>query len=54
MSPLYLPDALAGGLKVLPVPDIPIVGHFAQACLSEFARTHGELVRTYVKSVLHA
>jgi hypothetical protein len=38
MSPLYLPDALAAGLKVLPVPDIPIVGHFAQACLSEFAR----------------
>lgn len=54
MSPLYLPDALAAGLKVLPVPDIPIVGHFAQACLSEFARTHSELLRNYVKAVLHA
>ena len=54
MSPLYLPDALNAGLKVLPVPDIPIVGHFAQACLAEFARTNDGLMRTYVKSVLHA
>lgn len=36
------------------MPDIPIVGHFAQACRAEFARTRNELVRTYVKSVLHA
>lgn len=52
MSPLYLPEALAAGLKVLPVPDIPIVGHFAQACLSEFARKHAEVLRDYVKAVL--
>ena len=54
MSPLYLPNALAAGLKTLPVPEIPIVGHFAQACLSEFARTRSDLLRDYVKSVLHA
>jgi len=54
MSPLYLPQALAAGLKVLPVPEIPIVGHFAQACLSEFARKHPEIMVAYVKSVLHA
>jgi len=54
MSPLYLPEALAAGLKVLPVPDIPIVGHFAQACLSEFARKHAEVLRDYVKAVLRA
>jgi hypothetical protein len=54
MSPLYLPDALNSGLKVFSVPDIPIVGHFAQACLSEFARTRSGLLRDYVKSVLHA
>jgi hypothetical protein len=54
MSPLYLPDALNAGLKVLPVPDIPIVGHFAQACLAEFARDHSDAMRAYVKSVLHA
>ncbi len=52
MSPLYLPEALAAGLKVLPVPDIPIVGHFAQACLSEFARKHAGVLRDYVKAVL--
>jgi hypothetical protein len=49
-----LPDALNAGLKVLPVPDIPIVGHFAQACLAEFARTNDGLMRDYVKAVLHA
>ena len=54
MSPLYLPAALSAGLKVLPVPDIPIVGHFAQACLAEFPRDHSEAMRAYVKSVLHA
>lgn len=54
MSPLYLPDALNAGLKILPVPDIPIVGHFAQACLSEFARKNDAVMRAYVKSVLHA
>ena len=54
MSPLYLPQALAAGLKVLPAPEIPIVGHFAQACLSEFARQRAGLLRDYVKAVLHA
>ncbi len=54
MSPLYLPDALNAGLKVLAVPDIPIVGHFAQACLAEFARRNSAVVLAYVKSVLHA
>jgi hypothetical protein len=54
MSPLYLPDALAAGLTVLPVPEIPIVGQFAQACLSEFARGNPTLMRNYVKAVLHA
>ena len=41
MSPLYVPQPLAAGLKILPVPEIPIVGHFAQACLSEFSRKIG-------------
>ncbi len=54
MSPLYLPDALKAGLKVLAVPDIPIVGHFAQACLAEFARKNSPVMRAYVQSVLHA
>ena len=54
MSPLYLPDALNAGLKILPVPDIPIVGHFAQACLAEFTQKSSATMRAYVKSVLHA
>jgi hypothetical protein len=54
MSPLYLPAALEAGLKVLPVPDIPIVGHFAQACLADFARNNHDGMRAYVKSLLHA
>jgi len=54
MSSIYLPEALAAGLKVLPVPEIPIVGHFAQACLSEFARKHAGVLRDYVKALLHA
>lgn len=54
MSPLYLPNAHAAGLKVLPVPEIPIVGHFAQACLSEFARRRADALRQYVKAALHA
>ncbi|MBI2209842.1 MAG: hypothetical protein HYU47_04460 [Deltaproteobacteria bacterium] len=54
LSPLYLPEALAAGLKVLPVPEIPIVGHFAQACQSVFAGENPELLRDYVKAVAHA
>ncbi|MBM4298663.1 MAG: hypothetical protein FJ143_13075 [Deltaproteobacteria bacterium] len=54
MSPLYLPAALNAGLKVLPVADIPIVGHFAQACLAEFARNRAQTMTAYVKSLLHA
>jgi len=54
MSPLYLSQAVAAGLKILPVPEIPIIGHFAQACLSEFASRQSGLLRYYVKAVLHA
>jgi len=54
MSPLYVSAALAARLKVLPAPEIPIVGHFAQACLAQFARTNESVLRSYVKAVLHA
>ena len=54
MDPLYLPPALAQGLKVLPVPDIQVVGHFAQACLSRFPAENPELFKDYVKAVIHA
>jgi hypothetical protein len=54
MSPLYLPNALAAGLKVLSVPDLPAVAHYAQACLSKFARDNSELLKNYMKAVIHA
>jgi hypothetical protein len=54
MSDLYLPNALGAGLKVLAVPDLPVVAHYAQACLSEFARERSDLLRDYTKSVIHA
>jgi hypothetical protein len=54
MSPLYLPEALGAGLKVLPVPDIPIVGHYAQACLAEFAEKNSTLLKDYLKAAIHA
>jgi len=54
MSELYLPNALAAGLKVLPVPDLPVIAHYAQACLSKFARENSDLLKNYVKAVIHA
>lgn len=54
LSPLYLPEALAAGLKVLPVPDIPVVGHYAQACLAGFAAENPDLLKEYVKASIHA
>jgi ABC-type nitrate/sulfonate/bicarbonate transport system substrate-binding protein len=54
ISPLYLSPALRAGLKVLPAPHVPVIGHFAQACLSRFARENSGLLRDYVKAVIHA
>jgi hypothetical protein len=54
MSDLYLPNALAAGLKVLAVPDLPAVAHYAQACLSKFAKENSDLLRNYTKAVIHA
>jgi hypothetical protein len=54
MSPLYLPQALSAGLKILEVPDIPIVGHYAQACLAGFAARNSPILKDYVKAAIHA
>jgi hypothetical protein len=54
MSPLYLPQAFSAGLKVLDVPDIPVVGHYAQACLTEFAAENSAFLTDYVKASIHA
>lgn len=54
VSPLYLPAALAAGLKVFPTEEAEIVSNFAQACLSSFAASHPALMKGYLKAVVHA
>lgn len=54
MDPLYLPEALSAGLKVLPVPDLEIVGYYSQASLATFVKDNHSLLGDYVKAVIHA
>jgi hypothetical protein len=54
VDPLYLSDALQAGLRVLKVPDLQVVGHYAQACTSEFARKNSTRLQNYVTAVVHA
>ncbi|HEY7065295.1 MAG TPA: hypothetical protein VII06_27710 [Chloroflexota bacterium] len=54
ISRLYLPPALEAGLKVLDAPDVEVVGHYSQACLTRFAAAHPDVMLRYVKSVVHA
>jgi len=49
-----LPDALAAGLDTFPVPEVEIVSNFAQACPSSFASQDSELMKEYLKAVVHA
>jgi ABC-type nitrate/sulfonate/bicarbonate transport system substrate-binding protein len=53
VAPIYLPDALAAGLKTFPVPEVEIVSNFAQACLSEFAARNPSAMKSYMKAVVH-
>ena len=53
VSPLYLAEAEHAGLKVMPTPDIAIVGQFAQACTTELA-LNDALIEDYVRAVIHA
>ena len=54
MTPIYLPNALAAGLKTLETPEVHVIGHFAQACATKFARENHDLLGNYVRSVIHA
>jgi len=54
MAPIYLPVALAAGLKTFPANEAEIVSLFAQACLAEFGRNNSDLIRSYLKAVIHA
>ena len=54
VAPIYLPPALAAGLKIFTVPEVEIVSNFAQACPSSFASQNPALMKDYLKSVVHA
>jgi ABC-type nitrate/sulfonate/bicarbonate transport system substrate-binding protein len=54
VAPIYLPPALAAGLKTFPVEEAEIVSNFAQACLSSFAAENPALMKNYMKAVIHA
>ena len=54
MAPIYLPAALAAGLKTFPANEAEIVSLFAQACLAEFGHNNGALMKDYLKAVIHA
>ena len=53
MDPLYQAEPLKAGLKFLPVPDLPVVSHYAQACTAEYARTKAPVLKNYLKAVIH-
>ena len=54
VEPIYLPAALAAGLKTLAVPEIPVVSLYSQACLTKFAMENSPLLLNYIKAVIHA
>ncbi len=49
----YMPPALEAGLRILPVPNFDVVGHFSHACSSEFARNNPDVLLRYVKASIH-
>jgi ABC-type nitrate/sulfonate/bicarbonate transport system substrate-binding protein len=54
VAPIYLPDALASGLKVFPATEAEVVSLFAQACTAEFGAQNSALLKDYMKAVIHA
>jgi hypothetical protein len=53
IDPLYQAEPLKAGLKFLPVPDLAVVSHYAQACTAEFARKNSAVLKNYLKAVIH-
>jgi ABC-type amino acid transport substrate-binding protein len=54
IAPIYLPEALAAGLKTFPAVEAEVVSLFAEACLAEFGANHSVLLKDYMKAVTHA
>jgi len=53
VSCLYLPPALEAGLKLFPAPPFDIVGQYAHACATDYARSHDDLMLRYVRAAVH-
>ena len=53
MDPLYQAEPVNAGLKFLPVPELAVVSHYAQACTAEFARRKSAVLKNYLKAVIH-
>jgi hypothetical protein len=51
---LSIAPALEAGLRVLEVPPLPYVGHFAHACATDYAAAYDDDMVHYVKSAIHA
>jgi ABC-type nitrate/sulfonate/bicarbonate transport system substrate-binding protein len=54
IAPIYLPEALATGLKIFPAVEAEVVSLFAQASLAEFGAMNSDLLKDYMKAVIHA
>ena len=54
VAPIYLPEALAAGLKTFPTSEAEVVSLFAQACTAEFGANNSPLLKDYMKAVIHA
>ena len=44
---------LASRLKFLPVPELGVISHYAQACTAEFSRKNSAVLKNYLKAVIH-
>ena len=54
VEPLYLPEALAAGLRIFPTREPEVVGLFAQACAADFGARNLTLLKDYMRAVIHA
>lgn len=53
VSCLYLPPALEAGLRLFPAPPFDIVGQYAHACTTQYARSHDDVMQRYVRAAVH-
>ena len=54
VAPIYLPDALAAGLKIFPVPEVEIVSYLRPSLSIPFRSENPALMKDYLKAIVHA